>query len=134
ADVRGATAPCFAPALRLPTAGRRRAEKLGGAQGAELRPERETHGGGGRGQSAVLRVLRRQHSGRRIRWRACGHVRPGCVDDAFRRGGATREGASAFRTVRREVEGRVAPGALGQAGETTAVVVVQGTRCVCWQA
>ena len=47
-----------APALRLPARARRRAQELGGAQGAVARPGRQTAGREGRGPSARLRSLR----------------------------------------------------------------------------
>ena len=66
AETRGA-----APSLRLPPGDGGRPAQLGGAQGAQPRPGRETPRRAGRGSPHRVRRLRRGHSGRPV-WRRDG--------------------------------------------------------------
>ena len=130
ADLRRPAAPCKPSTLRLPPAGRRDPQELGGAQGAELRSFDQAHGGRGRGPSARLRRLRRRHPERPLRRRSRRRVRLRHMDDGSRCRRAAREGAPALRIARRKTEGRMASGAIRQAGAPAAMVAVQAGRCL----
>ena len=78
--LRRAQAPCDRRPLRSAAAGRRRAEELGGAEGAVAQPGRQAAGGRDRGPSARIYRLRGRHPRGRI-WRRAddrlGHRRLG---------------------------------------------------------
>ncbi len=125
--LRRPAAPRQPPPLRLPPADRRCAQELGRAQGPQLRPDREAHGGRGGGPPGRLRRLRGRNPQGPLRRRPRRAVRPRRVGDRRRPRGTARQGASALRAVRDQAQGRLAPGAFGQGRAPAAVAVVQGT-------
>ncbi len=104
------------------------AEKLGGAEGAELRSESEAAGDGGRGSSDFLCHVRRRYPERKLRRRPCRRVRSRHMGTRSQRARRARQGRSEIHPARRRAARLLGAGADAPARHQESMAAYQARR------